>query len=264
MKKGDFHVHSPYCPHGSNDSMEEYVRKAIEKGMDYLTFTEHAPFPESFIDPVPNKDSAMSWADVEDYINDGLLLKEKYKHDLQIKVGFEVDFIEGYEKETTRILDYFGTRIEDSILSVHMLRIGEQYVCIDYSDEEFGRILSLTNGVDSLHRLYYQTVKRSILANLGSYKPRRIGHITLVEKFRKKYPATMDFTTEQDEILSLLHKDQLELDVNSAGFYKEWNENAYPPQPLINKAKQLGIPLITGSDSHTACHIGRGFDRISW
>ncbi|WP_194709707.1 histidinol-phosphatase HisJ [Radiobacillus deserti] len=263
MRNGDFHVHTQYCPHGSKDTMEAYILRAIEKGLESLTFTEHAPLPDSFVDPVPNQDSAMSWTDVDAYLADGEKLKQKYKDDIHIKIGFEVDYIEGFEKETKNILNYFGSKIEDSILSVHMLRINDEYVCIDYSVDEFERILSLSNGIDSLYTLYYNTLKQSILADLGTYKPRRIGHMTLIEKFRKRFPTATDFSSLQKEILLLIQQEHLELDVNTAGFFKDWNENCYPPQQLIYKAKELGIPLVPGSDSHTAKHIARGFNRIT-
>ena len=30
MKK-DGHIHTPFCPHGSTDSFEQYIEKAIEQ-----------------------------------------------------------------------------------------------------------------------------------------------------------------------------------------------------------------------------------------
>ena len=56
----DGHIHSPYCPHGSSDSFEQYIKKAIEVGVKVMTFTEHLPLPKNFNDPSPENDSAMS------------------------------------------------------------------------------------------------------------------------------------------------------------------------------------------------------------
>jgi histidinol-phosphatase (PHP family) len=66
--KGDFHVHTNYCPHGSEDKMELYVQAAIKKGLRFLSFTEHAPLPSGFIDPAPGRDSAMQWENVPAYL----------------------------------------------------------------------------------------------------------------------------------------------------------------------------------------------------
>ena len=56
----DGHIHSPYCPHGSSDRFEQYIKKAIEVGVMVMTFTEHFPLPKNFKDPSPENNSAMS------------------------------------------------------------------------------------------------------------------------------------------------------------------------------------------------------------
>lgn len=33
----DGHIHTPYCPHGTDDSFEEYVQKAIQVGLDEIS-----------------------------------------------------------------------------------------------------------------------------------------------------------------------------------------------------------------------------------
>ena len=95
----DGHIHSPYCPHGSSDRFEQYIKKAIEVGVMVMTFTEHFPLPKNFKDPSPENDSAMSEDHLLAYFNELKELKEKYKHSIKINIGVEVDYIEGYEKE---------------------------------------------------------------------------------------------------------------------------------------------------------------------
>ncbi|WP_186577347.1 histidinol-phosphatase HisJ [Aquibacillus kalidii] len=261
--KGDFHVHSNYCPHGTNDSMEKYIEIAIKHGFKHLSFTEHAPLPEGFIDPTPDRDSGMRWDEVDDYINEISKLKEKYKRFISINVGFEVDFIEGYETETKKLLDRFGQQIDDAILSVHMLKAPNgEYVCLDYSLEEFKRITDLFDTIDHVHKAYYHTVVNSIKTDLGLYKPSRIGHITLVNKFSKTCKPINDYKKEVMTILHLMKEQQLELDVNTAGLYKEHCGSIYPNIDLLEEAGQIGLSLVPGSDSHTYTHIGRGFDLL--
>ena len=95
----DGHIHSPYCPHGSSDRFEQYIKKAIEVGVMVMTFTEHFPLPKNFKDPSPENDSAMSEEHLLAYFKELKELKEKYKHSIKINIGVEVDYIEGYEKE---------------------------------------------------------------------------------------------------------------------------------------------------------------------
>ena len=123
----DGHVHTPFCPHGSKDRLESYIEKAIELNIKGITFTEHAPLPLDFLDPVPEKDSAMNWENLIPYIQEIQQLKEKYKRELTILLGLEVDFIEGYEEQTRKILDEAGPYLDDAILSVQFLKHNNSY-----------------------------------------------------------------------------------------------------------------------------------------
>ena len=98
-KRRDGHVHSHYCPHGSNDSFEMYLENAINKGIYEITFTEHMTMPEdiviegmesNFLDSV-----SPSIENMDKYINEVRYYKEKYKDKIKINVGLEVDYLEG-------------------------------------------------------------------------------------------------------------------------------------------------------------------------
>ena len=49
---------------------EDYVKRAIEIGLDEITFTEHLPLPENFKDPSPENDSAMSIDQLHKYMEE--------------------------------------------------------------------------------------------------------------------------------------------------------------------------------------------------
>ena len=46
MSLRDGHIHSPFCPHGTDDSLESYVEEALKQGLVEMSFTEHMPLPE--------------------------------------------------------------------------------------------------------------------------------------------------------------------------------------------------------------------------
>ncbi|WP_226034831.1 histidinol-phosphatase HisJ [Aquibacillus saliphilus] len=260
---GDFHVHTNFCPHGTTDSMESYVLAAIDKGLEYLTFTEHAPLPKNFIDPTPEKDSAMRWEDIDNYLSEANRLKSLYKNKLIINVGFEVDYIEGFEQDTKELLNQYGDQLDDAILSVHMLKDPNgEYVCIDFSVEEFERIINLFGSVDAVYNCYYRTLEKALSSDLGKYKPIRIGHITLIEKFSKEYKPDAVYENEISAILNIIKDNKFELDANTAGLFKEYCGSSYPSQEIMMLANQLSIPLVFGSDSHASNHIARGFNLL--
>jgi histidinol-phosphatase (PHP family) len=258
----DGHIHTPFCPHGSKDSFEEYIERAIELGFIEISFTEHAPLPKNFQDPTPEKDSAMRFEDVDEYISILTTLKEKYVRKIKINIGFEIDFIEGFEEETKKFLQTYGPKINDSILSVHFLKYNERYFCLDFSPETFGEMVEIFGSISSIHRAYYQTVLASIQADLGEYKPKRIGHITLVNKFRKKFPCRTNFQEEILTILTEMKKRGYQLDYNGAGTAKPLCQETYPPDWVIKLAIKHHIPIVYGSDAHSAKDLGQGFHQL--
>ena len=262
MIRFDGHVHTPFCPHGSDDPIEAYIERGIQLGLNGITFTEHAPLPANFTDPAPEQDSAMRMDDMETYIETLTRLKSEYKNEIDIRIGLEVDYIAGYEEETRQFLATWGKYLDDAILSVHFLRFDSEYFCVDYSPEMFARMIEKAGSLHAVYATYYNTVKRSINADLGPYKPKRIGHITLVRKFQKQFPYEENNENDILEILELVKEKGYELDYNSAGLFKSLCGEAYPSAWIVNEAVKRGIPLIYGSDAHQAKDLGQGFEKL--
>lgn len=258
----DGHVHTHFCPHGTKDPFESYVEKALSLGYNEISFTEHAPLPDQFIDPTPLRDSAMKKSDIGDYFEEIAKLKEKYAGVIKINAGLEVDYIEGYEKEIAQFLGEIGPKLDDAILSVHFLKDASGYSCVDYSPDHFGSMISSYGSVEGIYEHYYRTLLKSVYSDLGPYKPKRIGHITLVKKFQLKYPVGRPFSEEISLVLRAIKEQGCELDYNGAGTAKPLCREPYPPAEIIEEAVSLGIPLVYGSDAHHSKELGQGFDMI--
>ena len=89
-----FHVHTRRCKHGSEETDEILVKKAISLGAKRITFTDHVPFPEN---PFGNR---MDFEELEEYLDSLEKLKKLYTTQIDIKIGFEVEYLPKY-------LDYF-------------------------------------------------------------------------------------------------------------------------------------------------------------
>ncbi len=261
MKK-DGHIHTPFCPHGSPDSFEEYIEKAIQHHFTHISFTEHAPLPIVFDDPTPDKDSGMKPEYLQDYITQLQQLKLHYKNKIHINIGLEVDYISGYEKEISNFLQIYGPQLDDAILSVHFLYYEGEYCCIDFSKEEYLRFAKKVGGMQALYNLYYETVRASIVADLGPYKPKRIGHPTLIHKFQLAHSEHIEDEAQVKDILRLMQEHSYELDFNSAGLSKPFCRETYPPSHLFEYAKSIGLPCTFGSDAHTVKDLHQHYDTI--
>lgn len=260
--KIDGHIHSPFCPHGSSDSFEKYIEKAINHHFTHITFTEHAPAPNGFIDTVPEQDSFMKMEYLDPYITELQKLKIKYASSIQINIGLEVDYIEGFEIETKNFLNKVGHHLDDSILSVHFLLHQKKYECIDYSVEHFSQYVRDVGSLQTVYENYYNTVRQSILTDLGSYKPNRIGHPTLIHKFQHSQQEKMDDHDLIIRTLKDIKNHHYEIDMNSAGLAKKFCLEIYPPAPYILYAKKQGIPLIFGSDAHCADDLHQYYEDV--
>ena len=87
----DLHNHTTLCNHAEG-SMEEYILKAIEMDIDVFGFSEHAPmaFDEKY---------RMSLDDIEYYSNEIKRLQEKYNDKIEIKYGYEVDYLPNFHEK---------------------------------------------------------------------------------------------------------------------------------------------------------------------
>lgn len=248
----DGHVHSHYCPHGTKDSFEEYVEIALKNGYDEISFTEHFPLPDGFEDPSPKKDSAPTDEEFESYLKEAKYIQQKYKDKIKINVGTEVDYIEGFEYEIKKKLEKYGDKLNDAILSVHMIKADYGYSCVDYSEEEFKKLLDSFWGIDKLYRKYYETVKMAIESDLGVYKPKRFGHLNLIRKYCKIFEY--DYSEQEIllEIIELLKEKDFELDFNVSGLRKEFCGEVYISGYLKELVEKYEIKTVLGSDSHIA------------
>jgi len=265
----DGHTHTELCPHGSGESTEKMVQRAIQLGMQKYCLTEHAPLPPEFAanyagDPTGITEASLTMAQVPTYLALGRRLQATYRDQIEITLGFEVDYLPGFEAWTRHFLATYGPQTQESILSVHFMpgMAGKTWG-IDLSPENFGAAFQgwLATPQD-LFRIYYQTVLASVQADLGPYAPQRIGHMSLVRKYQDYFKLTAPLDSKNlalvDQILDLMATQHRELDLNLAGLYKPFCNDFYPGAQCLAHAKQRGISLIFGSDAHDIMSVGRG------
>jgi len=255
----DGHMHSHYCPHGTKDEFYKYIDKALEKGLKEITFTEHLSLPEGFIDKKIIEESATCPEELEKYFKELNEVKKIYKDRIKINIGVEVDYIEGLEEDTIEILNRFGDNIEDSILSIHFLKIEDRYHCLDYSIEDFKELIELLGGIDKVYDKYFETLLKSIKVDLGKFKPKRIGHPTLVRIFNLEYPFEYKNKKLLEEIVKEIKDRGYEIDYNTAGLRKPYCAEIYPSGYFFKLVEKHKVKMVYGSDSHTASDVGRDF-----
>jgi len=85
----NYHTHTHRCQHAIGDD-RAYVEQAILNGMKVLGFSNHCPW---VYDTDYTSKSRMHPSEVDEYFSSLLALKEEYKNDITIYIGFESEYI---------------------------------------------------------------------------------------------------------------------------------------------------------------------------
>ena len=86
--KFNLHTHTVRCNHAVG-SEREYVEQAIKAGVKVLGFADHTP---QIYGNSHHSGMRMNIRDAEGYVNVVNSLKEEYKDDITILLGFEVEY----------------------------------------------------------------------------------------------------------------------------------------------------------------------------
>ncbi len=227
----DLHNHTYLCNHAEGE-IEDYVKRAIELGIDVYGFSEHAPM-KNFEDGY-----RLTMDKKEFYENSILNLKEKYKDDIEILLGYEVDFIEGdflLDEITDAKVDYL-------IGSVHYL--GKW----GFDNPEF--IGEYKNrDIDQIWAEYFRAIE--LMAKTGKFDI--VGHLDLIKVF--KYLPNKDIRLIAKDALKAIKQSNMVIELNAAGYRKPIEEQ-YPSQELLELSYELDIPITFSSDAHSVEQIG--------
>jgi histidinol-phosphatase (PHP family) len=241
----DYHTHHERCGHAVG-KLEEYVQRGIALGLEQLGLSDHLPLIH--VDPASYyPEMAMPMAELPRYVEECLSLKERYRGAIDLRVGLEADYIEGYEDQIREILSPYPW--DYLIGSVHFL--GEWDIT-DY------RQVHGWEGKDELevYRLYYEAVKKSALSGLYDI----IGHMDVIKRFGYG-PQTPDGKAEvralELETLKVIADSGVAMELNASGLSKPCAE-MFPAEHLLQEAFKLGIPLTLGSDAHDPAKLGDG------
>lgn len=238
----DYHTHHARCGHASGD-LEDYVKRGIELGLVQLGVSDHLPLIH--VDPATYLPGmAMSMDELPRYVEEALTLKEKYKSQIDLRVGLEADYIEGYEEQIAAIIDRYPW--DYVIGSVHFLGTW------DVSDH---RQLDGWNGreVDDVFRQYYDAVQKAARSQLYDF----LGHIDMIKRFG--YMPKCDMTMLERETLDIIKASDMVIELNASGL-RHKARHMYPCQSMIEYACEIGIPITIGSDAHQPERLAENLD----
>ncbi len=240
--RSSIHNHCTFCD-GKNTA-EEMILSAIKAGFTDFGMSSHSP-----IECCKN---GWSMRDEEGYKKELFALKEKYKNEIRVYCGIEVDYY---------TLPRENAGYDYLIDSVHKLYVGGKYYAVDSNIDYFRDTLKEAFGGDGykMAKEYYDHVKRLI----DEKNPKLLCHVDLVTKFNDGYvffdESDKRYLSEVYSALDFALEKDCVIEVNYGAIARKCKTTPYPAAYLLGFLKEKGARLLIGGDCHSAEFIDFGF-----
>ena len=250
----DWHSHNSLCNHAIG-SIEEYVKRAIDKDLNLIGLSDHFPYEcLEGIEDIPFEEYAMRLGDLDLYVSTTQELKEKYQNAIDIKLAFELDYINPQVSAHKTYLEKFSKELDYILGSVHvLLRKGKMFA---FDDNRFLKNYKLYDSINDLYIDYYNNMQNMISSSEFSFDI--VSHFDLPKKYNIHPENPKLINDYVDRSLERIKKENLTVEINTSGWRKEVKEQ-YPSKDIINKMYELDIPILLGSDAHQPNELGYRF-----
>ena len=226
--KASYHTHTYRCHHAFG-SEEEYIIKAIAEGVKILGFADHAP--------MPYKDGYVSCykmrpEETGEYFSVLSSLREKYKNEIEIKIGFETEYYPSLWKSSLEFwrqypVDYF-------ILGQHFVPEEQNGFHSAAKTTEKKRLTDYVNAVIS-------GMNTGIITYLAH--PDIINYAGEDKEF---------YLSEMRRIIFEAKRLDMPLEYNLLGMSEG---RSYPNPVFWEEVASLGAKVVVGCDSHSPTRV---------
>lgn len=218
----NLHTHTPRCNHARGDE-REYIERAIQAGFHTLGFSDHSPMP--FDGDYYSGYRMRPW-ETEGYVSRLLELREEYKNDIRVLIGFEAEYYPAYFDRLIEFLSAFP--IDYLILGQHFLFDEEN---APYSGEQ-------TEDEGILKQYVDQTCEAMRTGRYTYFAhPDLIRYVGDENIYRRHILRLCQTAKELD----------VPLEINLLGV---WDNRHYPSERFFRLAQETGNKIILGLDAH--------------
>ena len=227
------HSHTPLCKHAEGHP-SEYAAVAHRRGLKGLHVTCHNPMPDGFSSAV-----RMAESEFERYVDLVSEAREQWQGKVDVRLGLEADYFEGYETYLERQLN--AAPFHFVLGSVHP-QIGE-------FRERYWQ-----DDLIAVQKTYFDLLAQS--AETGLFDS--LAHPDLIKNFTSE---AWDETTILDAIrpaLDRIAKTGVAMELNTSGVLKRISEmNPFPD--MLREMKVRDIPVTLGADAHVPTRVADGY-----
>ena len=246
----DYHVHTPYCGH-AHGQIIQYIQTAILKGISEIGFSDH--LGRYYLSKIQKRrywDWGMGERDLARYFKELSDLKEVFSNQIKIKIGLEIDYVEGAEEILMRIIDKYP--LDFCIGSIHCLP--------RFSWEHLSEIKESDTGL--IYADYFRLVRAALKCKIFN----SIAHIDFIWRYIKWPPQgkEMVFNEIADTIKTAAEYNTC-VEINANGYVWAKANQMHPNDPFdffLEQIKLLNANITIGSDAHEPFLVGKAFPAI--
>lgn len=232
----NYHTHTYRCKHAKGTD-EAYVKAAIKNGFEVLGFTDHCAW--RFENKRYRSGMRMSERQIAGYVKSVRRLQEKYKDKIDIRLGFEVEYLEKYWDWMKETLDKYQF---DYIIVGH-----------HFSGDEIGGTYSgnLTT-VEQINN-YADDICKAMDSGIVAY----IAHPDIFMKGYQKWDEHSEAVARR--IIEKSMETGVPIEYNLLGLEHARNDKrvGYPNPKFWRLAGQMGATALVGVDAHRPWHLGK-------
>lgn len=217
-----YHNHTYRCNHASG-SEREFIEKAIAEGIKTLGFSDHAPMP--FEDGYYSY-FRMKLNETEGYIKTLEALRDEYKSDIKIHIGFEAEY---YPDVFPRMIEFL-------------------------SDYPYEYLLLGQHALGNEQNDHYCSRKTTDKAHLTRYVDQVIEGLSTGNFLYIAHPDILNFVGDDDfyraemnRLCKFAKEKNIPLEINVLGMREGRN---YPNVEFWRLAAEQGCLAILGQDAH--------------
>ncbi len=238
--KWDTHIHTKYSE-DSDALLSDMIDKATSLGLDGICITDHMDYDFS--------EDELYVFDWDDYESD--IQKMKLISPIKVLTGVECG-LQSTESVIAKNIALRAKKSQDYMIgSIHL---------VDHKDPYYASFWE-GKDPDSCIKRYFE----SMYTNLQAFHDfDSLGHLDYIVRYAPSdyHYEPMFFIDIWEEILRMLIRYDIALEVNTSGFKKE-GRCQNPHQAILFRYKEMGGELITiGSDAHDPKYIGYQYNQV--
>jgi histidinol-phosphatase (PHP family) len=240
-----------FCSHARN-TLEEVIQTYIAKGFSWVGITEHMPPVADRFMFAQEREAGFNTAALQDrfdrYMKEGRRLQKKYADELEIFIGFETEAYTGAIEKARQLIEHYQP---DYVLGgIHHVAD----ISFDAGAAAYQKAVAACGGETELYCRYFD-LQYELIRDIV---PKVVAHFDLIRIFDDHYLSrwkTPQIRRRIERNLRCIADLDLILDYNVAALRKGAAE-PYISTPILEMAKDMGIAVVPGDDSHASAMVG--------